>query len=145
MPKWGLRPGLAAAHHPALAGDRVAGVDRPVELHVVHAEERPAALGEVLDGHADHGAEHEQRVDDDGVVAVGARVLGVEVERREPHRGGGEQRVVRFAEGAAPVVLEGAAFLEVLVAVALLLEGEGGEVWIGHCGSGSTTRSAPGS
>ena len=128
----GARAGLASADDAARGGDRVARVDRPVELHLVDAEERTAALGEVLDRHADHGAEHEQRVDDDRVVPVGARVLGVEVERREPHRRRGEQRVVRLGEGAAPVVLEGPAFLEVLVAVALLLEGEGGEVGVGH-------------
>jgi len=55
-----------------------------------------ARLGEVLDREADHGAEHEERVDHHAGVAVRAGILRVEVERDEAPRAGGAGARVRL-------------------------------------------------
>ena len=118
-PEGGTRFGLAGGDDAAARGEGVAGVDGAVEGQLVDAEKRAAGLAQVFDAEADDGAEDEERVDDDVRVAVGAGVLGVEVEGVVGEGGRREERVVAFVQGAAPVVLEGAAGLEVLEGVAV--------------------------
>ena len=71
-------------------------------------------------------------MDDDVRMAVGARVLGVEVERREGERRRREDAVVARAERPSPVMLEDLARVEVLERVPLRDEREIPEVGIGH-------------
>ena len=71
-------------------------------------------------------------MDDDVGMAVRAGVFGVEVERREGERHGGEESVVGHAEGPSPMVLEAPAGVEVLEGLALRDEGELSEVGVAH-------------
>src|SRR5207249_563082 len=100
----GTALGFARGEHGAARGDRVAWVHGAEELDLVDAEEGPPRLGEVLDAEPDDRAEDEERMDDDVGVAVRAGVFGVEVERREGERHGGEESVVGHAEGPSPMV-----------------------------------------
>src|SRR5207247_835206 len=101
-PRAALR--LAPRDDAAAGGDRVPGMDGAEELDVLDAEERAARLGEGLHRETDHGAQHEERIDDHARVTVRARVLRVEVEGEEAQRDGREQRVVAFVERPPPVV-----------------------------------------
>ena len=97
--------------------ERIAGIDGLVIGEFVDAEERPAAFAQVLDGEAEHRGEDQQRVDDDAGMAVRAGIVGVEVVRVEMQRQRREEGALRLGDGAAPMVLEHAPGLEVLIAV----------------------------
>ena len=85
----------------------------------VDAEERPAALAQVLDGEAEHGREDEQGIGHDTGVAVRLGVGRIVVVRIEVQRQRREERAFRLGDRAAPMVPEHAADLEILIAVAL--------------------------
>src|SRR5258707_2740920 len=90
-----------------------------MEGECVDAEERPAALAQILERETEHRGEDQHRIGDDAGMAVRAGVGGVEVMRIEMQRQRREEGALRFGDGAAPMVPEDAPRLEILVAVAL--------------------------
>src|SRR5260370_25897160 len=85
----------------------------------VDAEERRAALAQILEREPERRGEDQHRIGDDAGMAVRAGIGGVEVVRIEMQRQRREEGALRFGDGAAPMVPEDAPRLEILVAVAL--------------------------
>src|SRR3981081_1002594 len=87
-----------------------------MEGECVDAEERPAALAQILDRETEHRGEDQHRIGDDAGMAVRAGGGGVEVVRIEMQRQRREEGALRFGDGAAPMVPEDVPRLEILVA-----------------------------
>src|SRR5882757_9601469 len=90
-----------------------------MEGECVDAEERPAALAQILDRETEHRGEDQHRIGDHAGMAVRAGIGGVEVVRIEMQGQRREEGALRFGDGAAPMVPEDAPRLEILVAVTL--------------------------
>src|SRR5260370_31118307 len=90
-----------------------------MEGECVDAEERPAALAQILEREPERRGEDQHRIGDDAGMAVRAGIGGVEVVRIEMQGQRREEGALRFGDGAAPMVPEDAPRLEILVAVAL--------------------------
>src|SRR5690242_14951196 len=86
---------------------------------LVDPQERTAALAQILDRQTEHRGEDQQRIDDQAGMTMGTCVRSVEVVRIEMERQGGEEGTFRLGNGAAPVMLEDPADLEILVVIAL--------------------------
>src|SRR5579883_309987 len=131
-----LRARGAPVEHDRFGAQRVARIDRLMIRELVDAEERPAALAQILDGQAEHGGEHQQRIGDDAGMTVRAGVGGVVVVRIEMQRQGREEGALRLGDRAAPMMAEDATGLEILVAVALGDEPRPRPEIVCHCLSG---------
>src|SRR6266404_4835761 len=110
---------LALVQHRAARAERRAGIERAMEFQIVDAQEKAARLAQVLNRESEHRQEDQHRVQYDAAVAVGCRVLGVEVQRVEAERQGGEQAVVAVVERAAPMMMVDVAEFEILVMISL--------------------------
>ena len=80
--------------------------------------ERAADFGQVFDAQAEHGVEHQERIDRHCRVPMGRRIVGVGVVRVVVEGQGAERDTVRFSHRAPPVVHESLADAEVFVSVA---------------------------
>ena len=78
------------------ARSEVAGVDGLLEGEFVDAEERAAALAQILDREAEHRGEDQHRIGDDAGMAVRAGIGGVEVVRIEMQGQGREEGALRI-------------------------------------------------
>src|SRR5580698_9168791 len=86
---------------------------------VVHAQEKPARLAQILDRQPEDGQKHQHRVHDDLMMAVRTGIRRVEVERIVAERQSRKERIVALIQRAAPMMLEDLADAEIIEQIPL--------------------------